>query len=200
MPSAAILNGGRSVRFGGCDKGALVVGATTIRERQLAVLAAISDDILIVGGTEPAPRDSRARWIPDRHPGRGPLAGLEAALLHARHPLVVVVACDMPAISAALLARLHSLADGWDAVVPRTGRGYHPLCAVYRVTPCLPVVTSHLAAGDLAVRDLFPALRVREVTEAELAVTGDPRQLLTNVNTPAEHEALATRLAHEPLS
>ena len=197
MPSAAILNGGRSARFGGRDKGALIVGGRTIRDQQLGMLAAIADDIMIVGGSAPATANSRARWIPDHHPGHGPLAGLEVALQAARHPLVIAMACDMPYVTAPLLALLHRLADGWDVVVPRTGSGYHPLCAVYRVTTCLPVVTTHLAAGQLAVRALFPALRVRDVTETELAAAGDPRRLLTNVNTPAEHEALATRLAHE---
>jgi len=197
VPSAAILNGGRSVRFGGRDKGALLVGGITIRDQQLGVLAAISDDIMIIGGSEPAPRDPRVRWIPDRHPGHGPLAGLEVALQAAHHPLVIVVACDMPGLNAALLTRLHELAEGWDVVVPRTGTGYHPLCAVYRTVTCLPLVTTQLAAGQRAVRALFPALRVRDVSEAELAGAGDPRQLLANVNTPAEHEALATRLAHE---
>ena len=38
MPSAAILNGGRATRFGGCDKGALLVGGRSIRDRQLQEL------------------------------------------------------------------------------------------------------------------------------------------------------------------
>lgn len=198
MPSAAILNGGRSVRYGGRDKGALRVGTDTIRDRQLGILAAISDDVMIVGGDAPAAADSRARWIPDRHPGQGPLAGLEAALDAARHPLLAIVACDMPGVTAPLLTLLCNLADGCDLVVPRTARGYHPLCAVYRTATCLPIVSANLAAGRLAVRALFPDLRVREVSEAELAVAGDPGHLLINVNTPAEYDALAARLTHEP--
>lgn len=204
MPSAAILNGGRAVRYGGTDKGGLRVGGRTIRDRQLGMLVSVSDDILLVGGAEPpfsGVHDTRARWIPDLHPGQGPLAGLEAAFLAARHEEVIVLACDMPSVTAPFLAWLLTLMSpddsGVDIVVPQTERGYHPLCAVYRRSTCLPVVTKHLIEGRLAVRDLFPTLRLRTVTATELATAGDPQQLLANVNTPAEHEALATSIAHK---
>ena len=49
MYSAAILAGGRATRFGGRDKGALLVEGRTIRDRQLAALLAITDDLLLVG-------------------------------------------------------------------------------------------------------------------------------------------------------
>lgn len=219
MPSAAILNGGRAVRYGGADKGALPVGGRTIRDRQLGMLAAMSDDIMLVGGTAP-PNDVTAtpehgpavRWIADHHPGQGPLAGIEAALSAAHHDLTIVLACDMPAVSPALLALLLAHATGQaagdagagspedqevDVVVPRTARGYHPLCAIYRRDTCLPVVRAHLAAGRLAVRDMLPALRVRELNETDLAAVGDAQWLLANVNTPAEHDALVTSIAHK---
>lgn len=203
MPSAAILNGGRSERFGGLDKGALVVGGRSIRARQIAALTSVSDDVWIVGGSEPLVLDPRVRWAPDAQPGQGPLAGIEVALRVARHPLVVIVACDMPGITPGFLARLVALAsipglDGPpDLVVPRTDRGYHPLCAVYRASTCLPIVGAHLAEGRLAVRELLGALRAREVAGVELAAAGDPGAQLVNVNTPAEHDALATLLAHD---
>jgi molybdopterin-guanine dinucleotide biosynthesis protein A len=201
VSSAAILNGGRALRFGGCDKGALPVGGRSIRERQVDVLTAVADDVMLVGGPAlgagAGHPESRLRWIADEHPGLGPLAGLQSALTAARHELVIVVACDMPGLTSAFLAHLLGLADGVDVVVPRTERGYHPLCAVYRRATCLPVVSTHLGERRLSVRALFPAVRLRELAGAELAALGDPRQLLANVNTPAEHEALATLLAHE---
>lgn len=204
MLSAAILNGGRATRYGGRDKGALVIGDRTIRDRQIAVLSRIADDVLLVGGDPPATGEAPAhvRWAPDAHPGLGPLAGIEAALRAARHELVVIVACDMPGLTTVFLTQLIALATDADVdiVVPKTERGYHPLAAVYRVATCLPVVTTQLAEGQLAVRalfTLFPGLRVREVTGEELAAMGDPRRVLANINTPADHDALTTQLTHD---
>lgn len=204
MLSAAILNGGRATRYGGRDKGALVIGERTIRAHQIAVLSQVSGDVSLVGGNPLAESDlpAHVRWVPDEHPGLGPLAGIEAALREARHELVVIVACDMPGLTTDFLTQLIALATDADVdvVVPKTAQGYHPLCAVYRAAICLPLVTAQLAEGRLAVRTLFtlfPGLRVREVSGAELAATGDPRRLLANINTTADHETLTTPLTHD---
>jgi molybdopterin-guanine dinucleotide biosynthesis protein A len=194
VASAAILRGGRASRFGGRDKGALLVGGRSIRSRQLDVLTAISDDILLVGG--PIVEPTVARYVVDLRPGLGPLAGLEAALGAARDDTVVVVACDMPCLTAPFLKRLLAQAASADVVVPRTERGYHPLCAVYS-RRCLPAIQRRLERGDLAVRGLFDEVVVCEVSGSALSSDGDPRQVLANVNTPAEYDELNALLSHE---
>jgi molybdopterin-guanine dinucleotide biosynthesis protein A len=202
MPSVAILAGGRARRFDGRDKSALVVGGRTILERQLAELAALSDDIMIVGGREPSGGDAGrtrvalARAVPDRTPGCGPLSGLDAALAAARHAVVVLVACDMPFVTAALCRRLTDLTATADAVVPRTERGYHPLCAAYTAR-CRPAVERRLAARQLKLVDLLHDLLVRPIDGAELASLGGDR-LLVNVNTAADYdEVVAATVGHE---
>src|SRR5262249_3905399 len=99
MASAAILAGGQARRFGGRDKSALLVGGRSILERQLDVLGRLTDDILLVG-TSAVPTPVAIRGVPDRVPFSGPLGGLDAALDAARDDRVVIVACDMPFITA----------------------------------------------------------------------------------------------------
>ena len=138
MASAAILAGGRASRFGGRDKSALVVGGRSILDRQVEELAQVADDVMLVVGEEaPAPR-SDLRLVRDRVSGCGPLGGLDAALAAARHDALLLVACDMPFITARLLGHLLALTAEADAIVPRTERGYHPLCAAYTSTPDTP--------------------------------------------------------------
>jgi len=194
VESAAILAGGRATRFGGRDKGALVVDGTTILQRQLTVLAQVTEDILIVGAPDAGTMDDRIdpsaaavapRRIVDIVPDCGPLGGIHAALTAARGDAVFVAACDMPFLSAAFVSYLLGLARGADAVVPRTGRGYHSLCAAYS-RACLEPVSRRLASGRLKTSELMLDVRTRIVTPEELDRFGGEAALLANVNTPDE--------------
>jgi len=197
MPTAAILAGGRATRFGGRDKSALVVGGRSILERQIAELARITDDVLVVGGCEDQIRPhGPARFVPDRVPGCGPLGGLDAALAAARDDLVAIVACDMPFVTSAFVSHLLDLTRDADAVVPRTERGYHPLCAAY-TRACQPAVARCLADRRLKMVELLQTVRVRELTVAEIDAFGDHNRLLANVNTPGEYEELETLWGHK---
>jgi molybdenum cofactor guanylyltransferase len=193
MASVAILAGGQARRFDGRDKSALVVDNRTIMDRLLVEAAAISDDVIVVGGlTVPA----GARHVADRWTGCGPLGGLEAALREAREPEVIVVACDMPFVSAALLQLLLEALGDHDAAVPATERGYHPLCAVY-AGRCHAKIVEHLTRGDLKMMRLLHALRVRTVAESQLSRYGRPELLLANVNTPAAFDEINQLLSHK---
>ena len=194
MASAAILVGGAGRRYGGHDKSALIVEGRAILDRQLEALACLTDDILLVGRRpEDAPPGARA--VLDRTPGLGPLGGLDAALTAARDEHLLLLACDMPFVSTDLLRYLLSLAPEADAVVPRTDRGYHPLCAVY-ARACHATVTRRLAHGELKMTALLDEVRVRAVDRQEMARVGDVERLLANVNTPADFDRIATRLGH----
>ena len=139
-----------------------------------------------------------SRPVADRAPGLGPLGGLDAALGAARHDTVLVVAGDMPFLTAAFLAFLTTAAetrDDVDAVVPVTARGPHPLAAAYRRT-CRPWVEARLSRGERAMRDLLEHLRVREIGPDEVARFGDPERLLANVNTPADLDRVQGLAGH----
>jgi molybdopterin-guanine dinucleotide biosynthesis protein A len=137
------------------------------------------------------------RRIPDLVPGCGPLGGLHAALSASGDGPVALIACDMPNVTAAFVAHLLSLADTADIVVPRTERGYHPLCAVY-ARSCLEVATARLAQRRLKMTDLLADVRVRYVGPEEIERFGECHRLLANVNTPGEYADLETLQSHEP--
>jgi molybdopterin-guanine dinucleotide biosynthesis protein A len=196
MPSAAILAGGQARRFAGRDKGRLDVGGVSIFDRQLGELSAVADDIMVVGKQDAARRGETAvRVVPDRVSGCGPLGGLDAALAAAAHDEIIVVACDMPFVTGRLFEYLLSLAAGSDAVVPRTKRGYHPLCAVY-TRGCQAAVARCLADRRLAMMDLLRAIRVRDVHEHELERFGKSDWLLANVNSRSELDELNALTGH----
>jgi molybdopterin-guanine dinucleotide biosynthesis protein A len=188
--SAAILAGGRATRFGGADKGALVVGGVPILVRQLRALADVAGDIRIIANDAARYGGFGVPVTPDAVEGGGALGGLYTALVAARGDRVIVLACDMPFVPAALLARLVAESTGpdkmdADAVVPRTARGLEPLCALYR-TRAAARAKALIDRGELRLTGLLNGLRVREIGEEALAPYGGGA-LFENVNTPHDY-------------
>jgi molybdopterin-guanine dinucleotide biosynthesis protein A len=109
--------------------------------------------------------------------------------------VVIVLACDMPFVTAPFLRHLVALVPGYDIVAPRTGRGYHPLCAVYG-RQCQEAVSRRLASRDLAMIGLLEEMRTRVVEDAELDRFGHRDRLLANINTPIEHDELGALQQH----
>jgi len=192
--SAAILAGGLATRLGGRDKSALLVDGRAILDRQIDALTPLVEDLMIVGhrvNVIPG-----ARVIADIVPGCGPLGGLHAALTSARSDVLLLVACDMPYVASAFVEHLLSLGGEADAVVPRTERGYHPLCAVY-TRACLEPAAAQLADRRLKMLELLDRVRVRVVPIEEIRRFGAPDRLLANVNTPADYAGLETLQGHK---
>jgi molybdenum cofactor guanylyltransferase len=186
LPEATgvILAGGESRRMGR-DKLPLEVGDTTLLERVHGALACCCDEILIVGGRGHAPAVSRR--IPDLRPGEGPLAGIEAGLLAARHRAVFIAAGDVPFLTGDLVEYLLGLLSGdVPAVVPDFGDRSHPLCAAYG-REVRPTVSAALDRGIRSVRELLRSLPgIRYVRKGELQRFGDPNLLLMNINSPED--------------
>jgi molybdopterin-guanine dinucleotide biosynthesis protein A len=195
MTTVAILAGGQGQRFGGTDKAALRLGSATILDHQLAAARPLSTDLLLIGSRQTTAPEG-VRLIADQMPGTGPLGGLATALSEARHDIVVVLACDMPCVTTELLAYLASHTDGVQAVVPKTERGYHPLCAAYTREAAAPVVDA-LARGERKMLDVLSHLRIRVVEREALERLGHADRLLTNLNTAADVNELDAALAHE---
>jgi molybdopterin-guanine dinucleotide biosynthesis protein A len=192
VTAAAILAGGRATRFDGRDKSALTLGTGRFLDRQIAALRSVADDVLIVTSQPDRYGSSGVRVVADAIEGAGALGGIYTALVASSAPQVLVVACDMPFLTAAFLAHLARAGRDADIAIPRTGAGYEPLCASYART-CLAPIKARLDRGRLKVVDLVQAgLRVRELGPAELARFDPDAALFLNVNTPDDYD-LAVR-------
>ncbi len=189
--SAAILAGGQSRRMGR-DKAWIDLGdGRPLVRRVIDAVSVVADDVLIVANDERY-RTLGPRVVPDAHPGAGVLGGIATAIASARHPAVIVVACDMPFVRPEALRSLVALADGWDAVVPLVRGERHPLHALY-TRGCLVLFEQAIVAGRLRVISALEELRVRTLGEAELSAVDPGLVSVTNVNTPEELAELRGR-------
>ena len=180
--SAVLLAGGRSSRMGR-DKALLpLAGGQLLWERQLSILQALGPAELLISGPERAGFAATARVIADRKPGLGPLAGIAAALVAATHPLVVVLAVDLPGMTTEYLGQLLRASLPARGTVPENQGFYEPLAAVY------PRASAEIAARRLAGPDRSLQQFVRAAISAG-QLTAHPilppeRHLFTNWNYP----------------
>jgi molybdopterin-guanine dinucleotide biosynthesis protein A len=181
MQTAAILAGGRARRLGGRDKSRIVIGGRTILARQLDVLRRLVPRIVIVANDPDAFADAGVPVLPDARPGSGSLGAIYTALADAGGP-VLVLACDMPFVTAPFLARVIEAGQDVDLAIPRGHDGYQPLCAQY-APACAGPLRRRIERGALKVVDLLGDVRVRELGPDEIQPFDADGLLLLNVNT-----------------
>jgi molybdopterin-guanine dinucleotide biosynthesis protein A len=119
--------------------------------------------------------------LPDRSPGIGPVGGIESALSYTVADWNLVLACDMPAISAEFLRGLLDAAEcaGADALLPAGPSGrLEPLSAVYH-RRCGATLRRALEAGVRKVTEALAGLEVAPWTVSDAAC-------FENLNTPEE--------------
>jgi molybdopterin-guanine dinucleotide biosynthesis protein A len=182
--AAAILTGGRASRMGGARKAGLTIGGQRIIDRQLAVLRCVADPVYAVSSAD-APADADLDVVLDRYPDHGALGGIFTAIAESPHDRTLVVACDLPFLDAALLEYMSGL-DA-DLVIPRSARGYEPLCAVYSKA-CLAPIRIRLERRALEASVLPDGVRIAEVGPESLAAYDPDGLLFVNVNTPHDYE------------
>ena len=193
-----VLAGGQSRRLGR-DKAVVPFGGEPLIRRVIrwAGDAVGGNEVIVVtGGVARGgelPLDAEHRVVVDLLPGRGTLGGIYTGLATARNEWALVVACDMPFLSAPLLRYMTMLREGVDAVVPAIGGRAEPTHALYS-RRCLPAILQRLQAGQLKAAGFLDLVRVRYVNEDE-ARRFDPELLsFFNVNRP-EDLARAVNLA-----
>ena len=191
-----VLAGGASRRMGGIDKRAVRVGGRPLLLAAVEAVRDVCEEVLIAVGDDPPPVALRnVRVVGDLRPGCGPLAGLEAGLAAASHPVIVVVAGDHPAAAPAVLADLRDrLAGdtGLDAVVLGTDHGPQPLVGAYRGS-CLGAVSGLLDAGERRARAVLDVLRTEVVATGEWRHLDPQLATAVDLDTPEDLEAWRRR-------
>ena len=188
-PAALLLTGGESRRMGR-DKATLVVGGAGLAARTAALLVQVAAPVLEVG-----PQHTSLPSVQESPPGGGPLCALAAGwagLVELDCPdsaAVLVVATDLPRLTAGLLAWL-ACHPGPGCVVPLDTHGRaQPLCARYPIA-ILGLAAGLVGAGKRSIQALLAEAQVTWVTPLMWQpAAGDP-DALCDIDTPADLAAL----------
>lgn len=169
---ALVLAGGAGRRLGGIDKASIRVGGRTLFDRAV-VVCADATRVIVVGPRRAASRP--VLWVREQPAGAGPVAALAAGLPLVVAEIVVVLAVDMPFMTAGTLDRLVDAAavGGVDGalLVGADGRD-QPLAGAYRRSALAGRLAELGPPAGLAVRTLLAPLDCRRLPD-EAAATMD---------------------------
>jgi molybdopterin-guanine dinucleotide biosynthesis protein A len=183
--AGVILAGGQNRRMGGADKAFLTVNGETVFARTLAVLRECFPQIVVVSNRPEKYAAFDVQVTSDEFVGRGPLAGIHAALGVVRLPYAFVVACDMPFLRVEPIAFLVQRVAHQEAIVPWWDGDIEPLHAVYASRLRTPMGEA-LERGAHAIRDFLPAIEIEYIPEEMMREVEGADESFRNVNTPEE--------------
>jgi molybdenum cofactor guanylyltransferase len=193
--SAFILCGGKSSRMGE-PKGLLKFGNQPLVLRVAGLVEPIASAVKVVGlpecyaGLGLHVMEDANFGIPDQN-GKtaGPLSGIASALISTGTDWNLILACDLPYLTAEwldwLLAR--AMASNCQIVMPRTAGGLEPLAAVYG-RECAESIVAALRRGVHKVSDALEQLRIEFVTESDWGHVDPTGRVLFNMNTAEDYQ------------
>lgn len=174
-----MLVGGESARMGR-DKALLPYRGEALVHHVARQVAAAAGSVTLVGHPERYPHLPYPA-IADKYRDAGPLGGIHAALMSTAADWNLIVACDMPALTAPFLCELLELAEssGEDCMAARSASGLaEPLCAAYH-RRCRESLEAWIESGRHKASDWLQSLRVVWLPVA----SSEP---LKNANTPEQ--------------
>ncbi|HEY5078462.1 MAG TPA: molybdenum cofactor guanylyltransferase [Opitutaceae bacterium] len=181
--SALLLAGGASTRMGR-PKALLKFEGRPLWRRQAELLQKLGPaELMISAGNDWKVEPGPWTLVRDRLPGIGPLGGIAAAMDAMASDLLLVLAVDMPSMSAGYLGGLLE-ASGPGGVVPEENGFYHGLAAVYPRS-VRALVAAALGGADHSLQPILTCA-VRDGLIAARPIAAGEWQLFRNVNRPED--------------
>jgi len=193
--SAFILSGGASSRMGKA-KGLLEFGGQLLILRIARMLEPLVSAVTAVGSAERYAglglhviEDQQFGSSEEGSRTAGPLAGIASALTATRTDWNLILACDLPYLTAEwvdwLLAR--ATVSTQQIIMPHTAGGLEPLAAVYRRECAEPIIAA-LYRGVRKVTDATEQFGIEFVTERDWRHIDPDGRVLRNMNAPEDYE------------
>ena len=186
--TAAILAGGKSTRMG-FDKQLLMDGDLRILETVIETLKQEFSDIVIVTARPELYESMGVRIFQDEYQGKGPLAGVHAALQGARSRYVYLLACDMPVVSLPFIRYMKDRIRQTGAAIcaGKYNERLEPFNTFYSCD-LLENVTHRLDTGNSSLFRFIYGNHACIIEQEDAARFDKELRMFTNINTRSEYE------------
>lgn len=160
-----ILAGGKSSRMGQ-DKGLMRFRGRPMVQHVIDAAAMVCNTFLVVTD-HPMYTMFGFATVTDEVKGFGPVAGILSGLRRSSTERNLVLSCDVPFVTPALLKELVTCPADADVIVAEGADArIHPLIAVYSKR-CIPAFEQAIAADEHRLRNVLEQLRVHRVRFGE---------------------------------
>jgi molybdenum cofactor guanylyltransferase len=168
----------------GMPKALVRVDGELLWRRQMGVLEGLGpEELMISAGLDWKPGEGAWTVLRDRAPDLGPLEGIGTAMAAMSTDLLLVLAIDMPSMSAAFLGGLVAAA-GPQGIVPSMDGFYEGLAAVYPRSSAT-LLEEVLVGADHSMQHFVSRAKAGAFV-VELPVPDADRHLFRNVNRPSD--------------
>lgn len=214
MTVGLVVAGGYSMRFGLAEKALVDIDDEPMLARIVGTLETVVDDVVVDCRADQAASfdtaltasdcvDDRPMFAIDEEPDAGPIAGIANGLSVIEDRLsalddgdqpdtpdaddVLLVSCDRPGVSPALLDHLSERRQRHDVDValPAVDDYLQPLCGAYRIDALTRAVADALETGECRLVSIPTSLSRQLVTERSLADIVDPAAI-ASVDAPLD--------------
>ena len=163
-----ILAGGKSSRMGS-DKGLLIFNGKPIVQMIIEQLELAVNKTIIVSNNADYEKFG-LEVIPDLIQGKGPAAGIHAALSHTDSEQIFIVSCDMPYINTKAIQYMIEQPTHSEIKLPLHHGKIEPLFGVYSKN-CLPLWQQLIEQGKIKLQEMvthFSLLKINVGDNGEL--------------------------------
>ena len=180
--SAVLLAGGESRRMGR-DKATFEFCGKALWQNQFALLKKLDPfEIFVSARTNPFWRPDETIFAADEPPSRGPISGIAATFKKMRTGHLIVLAIDLPLMSANYLRLLCAQIAKGRGIVPMIGDRAEPLAAIYPIEAA-DDFTASLSKKDYSLQSVIKNLAAAKKVRL-LPVATEDENLFCNLNSP----------------
>lgn len=182
--AAIVLAGGKSSRMGQ-DKALIKLGVRTLLNQICTLARECATQVYVVTPWIEKYQDVLplgCALIPEPKDNQCPLGGFITGLHYVEQDWVLLLACDLPLLTTEVVKQwcsiLPRVEDKAIALLPKSSKGWEPLCGFYR-SNCLPLLKTYWQRGGKSFQSWLSSQTVQELS------IDDP-QILFNCNTPED--------------
>ncbi len=174
-----ILAGGKAIRLNGIKKGLIKINNVPIIEHLIYTINTFCNKIIIVTNDDVYDylKSEKISIIQDLIKDTGPIGGIHTGLFHTNTNKNIVLSCDMPYLTRAIIQLLSAHKDISDIVVPKIKQEIHPLCGIYSKS-ILPLINNQVQSGDFKLKNLLQIAKTYYLEFSE-----QDHLSFTNINT-----------------